>query len=476
MESKSIKRPLLILIGHSQGRPSHPSRAPGLTRITLAAGMQFLEKGLSGLETAVHKVDALAAKVAVERGAAREAEPDELADDPNSFETADALRSLASRLGDWTSPEGGVETEATLHGVLAELEAAQATRDAAVRRRDDAETRLAEEIAVRDREEADALESASTIERELERERAAHAMTRSAGESRERGIRDESGEYDGMLEGVVQLTKEREHEALEAEAAASAAKELERGLTREAQDAEDAAQRAEDAAARGEAMDDTLDASLKVSTQERENDVRERLERIKSEVHAAEEEASRLERSHRRSKETREGSTKKEPPHKETREDRRRNHARRMGDVEAQLSRKRAQVATMTKEKVDLEHKLAGVLAMRGGTKGAGNGARGGAVGSVGARVGGLKRRGGSYPAGVGGIGDDFPDTPGRVGFRSRVTKVTRRVDELSVFAGRHLRRSGGWRSAVIVYVLSLHSLAFIVLAIRAMSAPGPTK
>ena len=463
---------MLILIGHSQGRPSHPSRAPGLTRITLAAGMQFLEKGLSGLETAVHKVDALAAKVAVERGAAREAEPDELADDPNSFETADALRSLASRLGDWTSPEGGVETEATLHGVLAELETAQATRDAAVRRRDDAETRLAEEIAVRDREEADALESASTIERELERERAAHAMTRSTGESRERGIRDESGEYDGMLEGVVQLTKEREHEAVEAEAAASAAKELERGFTREAQDAEDAAQRAEDAAARGEAMDDTLDASLKVSTQERENDVRERLERIKSEVHAAEEEASRLERLHRRSKEP----TKKEPTHKETREDRRRNHARRMGDVEAQLSRKRAQVATMTKEKVDLERKLAGVLAKRGGTKGAGNRARGGAVGSVGARVGGLKRRGGSYPAGVGGIGDDFPDTPGRVGFQSRVGKVTRRVDELSVFAGRHLRRSGGWRSAVIVYVLSLHSLAFIVLAIRAMSAPGPTK
>ena len=111
---------MLILIGHSQGRPSHPSRAPGLTHITVAAAaMQFLEKGLSGLETAVHKVDALAAKVAVERGAAREAEPDELADDPNSFETADALRSLASRLGDWTSPEGGAETEATLHGVLA---------------------------------------------------------------------------------------------------------------------------------------------------------------------------------------------------------------------------------------------------------------------------------------------------------------------------------------------------------------------
>ena len=60
--------------------------------------MQFLEKGLSGLETAVHKVDALAAKVAVERGVAREAEPDELATDPSAFDTADAIRALATRL------------------------------------------------------------------------------------------------------------------------------------------------------------------------------------------------------------------------------------------------------------------------------------------------------------------------------------------------------------------------------------------
>ena len=63
--------------------------------------MQFLEKGLSGLETAVHKVDALAAKVAVERGVARESEPDELAADPSAFDTADAIRALATRLGEW---------------------------------------------------------------------------------------------------------------------------------------------------------------------------------------------------------------------------------------------------------------------------------------------------------------------------------------------------------------------------------------
>ena len=42
-------------------------------------------------------------------------------------------------------------------------------------------------------------------------------------------------------------------------------------------------------------------------------------------------------------------------------------------------------------------------------------------------------------------------------------------VDSLSVRAGRHLRRSGGTRSVVIIYVLALHTLAFVILAIRAM-------
>ena len=125
--------------------------------------MQFLEKGLSGLETAVHKVDALAAKVAVERGVARESEPDELAADPSAFDTADAIRALATRLGEWTAPsgaDGGRESEAHLDATLTELEAAEAAWKAAVARRDEAETRLADEIGVRDREESDATDEA----------------------------------------------------------------------------------------------------------------------------------------------------------------------------------------------------------------------------------------------------------------------------------------------------------------------------
>ena len=66
------------------------------------------------------------------------------------------------------------------------------------------------------------------------------------------------------------------------------------------------------------------------------------------------------------------------------------------------------------------------------------------------------------------------PIPPGRIGFRRRVRVVAGRVDALSAEAGRHLRRSGGWRSAMIVYVLSLHSLAFLIRAVRALTAaPG---
>ena len=54
-------------------------------------------------------------------------------------------------------------------------------------------------------------------------------------------------------------------------------------------------------------------------------------------------------------------------------------------------------------------------------------------------------------------------------GVRSRVKHAAETVDSLSVRAGRHLRRSGGTRSLVIIYVLALHTLAFIILAIRAM-------
>ena len=88
-----------------------------------------------------------------------------------------------------------------------------------------------------------------------------------------------------------------------------------------------------------------------------------------------------------------------------------------------------------------------------------------------------MKRRAG---AGWGGGPPDAGDADDRgasltgLRVRSRAASAARRVDALSVEAGKRLRRSGGWRSAVILYVLGLHGLAFVVLAYRALGS-GPT-
>ena len=443
--------------------------------------MQFLEKGLSGLETAVHKVDALAAKVAVERGVAREAEPDELATDPSAFDTADAIRALATRLGEWTAPsgaDGGRESKAHLDATLTELEAAEAASSAAVARRDEAESRLADEIGVRDREESDATDEATGLERELERERAAHAMTRSQAATRARRMTDDSVEYDAMLADATTAIGERMAEAEAAEADAKAARELELGLTREAEEAETAADEAEARAARLEEAEDALDGgSSRHSTDDK---TARRLDELRAAVAAAEEEAARLAARERRAREAREASS--SSPGGRGKEERERDHARRMADAEAQLARKRAQVSALESEKAELEAKLATVLQRAAGGGGGNFGGRGGggrgvsagsSFGGVGFGRGGLKRRGAGGDVNVPGS-NPADDTPGRIGFRSRVRVVAGRVDALSAEAGRHLRRSGGWRSAMIVYVLSLHSLAFLILAVRALTAaPG---
>ena len=355
--------------------------------------MQFLEKGLSGLETAVHKVDALAAKVAVERGVAREAEPDELATDPSAFDTADAIRALATRLGEWTAPsgaDGGRESEADLDATLTELEAAEAASSAAVARRDEAESRLADEIGVRDREESDATDEATGLERELERERAAHAMTRSQAESRARHMTDDSVEYDAMLEDATRATRERTAEAEAAEADVTAAGKLELGLTREAEEAEAAAEAAEAEAARAEEAEDALDGgSSRCSTDDK---TARRLDELRAAVAAAEEEAARLAARERRAREAREASS--SSPRGRGKEERERDHARRMADVNAQLARKRAQVVSLETEKSELEAKLATVL-----QRAAGGGRGGGGAGSSSFGVGVLGRGGSSGAA-----------------------------------------------------------------------------
>ncbi len=453
--------------------------------------MQFLEKGLSGLETAVHKVDALAAKVAVERGVARESEPDELAADPSAFDTADAIRALATRLGEWTAPsgaDGGRESEAHLDAALTTLEAAEAAWKAAVARRDEAESRLADEIGVRDREESDATDEARGLERELERERAAHAMTRSRAETRARRATDDSAEYDAMLADAARATGERKTEADAAEADAKAARELELGLTREAEAAEAEAEAAEaeaeaaeteaeaaeteaEAARAAAEAEDALDGSSSRSATE-EKTARE-VDELRAAAAAAEEEAARLAARERRAREAARGAREASSSSVE----RERDHARRMADVEAQLTRKRARVSALETEKAELEAKLATALRRAGGWGGGrGGGGGGSSFGGAGGSRGVLKRRGGGGdPAGDFNVpGLNPADAPGRIGFRRRVRVVAGRVDALSAEAGRHLRRSGGWRSAMIVYVLSLHSLAFLILAVRALTAaPG---
>ena len=360
--------------------------------------MQFLEKGLSGLETAVHKVDALAAKVAVERGVARESEPDELAADPSAFDTADAIRALATRLGEWTAPsgaDGGRESEAHLDATLTELEAAEAAWKAAVARRDEAETRLADEIGVRDREESDATDEARGLERELERERAAHAMTKTQAETRARHIADDSVEYDAMLEAAERATGERIAEADAAEAEAKAAREVELGLTREAETAETAAEAAEAEAARAEAAEEDArrDGSSSRSANEEEKTARE-VDELRAAVAAAEEEAASLAARERRA---REAAREARAPASSSSVERERDHARRMADVEAQLTRKRSQVSALETEKAELEAKLATALRGAGGRRRSGRGRRGVVVRRRGGLEGGAQaaRRGG---------------------------------------------------------------------------------
>ena len=157
---------------------------------------------------------------------------------------------------------------------------------------------------------------------------------------------------------------------------------------------------------------------------------------------------------------------------------------RRLAETAAQLEEKRARTATLAAEKAALENSLADALMERrkvreraaGGSDGD-PGVGSSASRGVGAGAGGLKRRVG---AGLGAGPLDAGDADDRgvsltgLRVRSRAASAARRVDALSVEAGKRLRRSGGWRSAVILYVLGLHGLAFVVLAYRALGS-GPT-
>jgi len=449
------------------------------------------------LETAaeaLNKVDKLAAEVIPKRARLEDEGEDALEVNPDAVDTAAAIEALAAKLGmdptpdtdDAATVEGDAspETRARLATLLADLRAVEATAREAAARRDHALALAADEQAVRDREAFNASEALRSIERDLAAEKAAHAATRAQAEDRERALTSDASEYDDMLAAVRRQTREKLDEAVRLEARAAAAEAAEPKLRAEAEDAEarlaDARARANAAAAATDPGPDPLaDADDKAAVAKAaEAAAASRVSELREALAAARADANALaaEETTRRAADARRPSR--------ASANRLADLERRLAETAAQLEEKRARTATLAAEKAALEKSLADALMERrkvreraaGGSDGD-PGVGSSASRGVGAGAGGLKRRVG---AGLGAGPLDAGDADDRgvsltgLRVRSRAASAARRVDALSVEAGKRLRRSGGWRSAVILYVLGLHGLAFVVLAYRALGS-GPT-
>ena len=443
---------------------------------------------------ALNKVDKLAAEVIPKRARLEDEGEDALEVNPDAVDTAAAIEALAAKLGmdptpdtdDAATVEGDAspETRARLATLLADLRAGEATAREAAARRDHALALAADEQAVRDREAFNASEALRSIERDLAAEKAAHAATRAQAEDRERALTSDASEYDDMLAAVRRQTREKLDEAVRLEARAAAAEAAEPKLRAEAEDAEarlaDARARANAAAAATDPGPDPLaDADDKAAVAKAaEAAAASRVSELREALAAARADANALaaEETTRRAADARRPSR--------ASANRLADLERRLAETAAQLEEKRARTATLAAEKAALENSLADALMERrkvreraaGGSDGD-PGVGSSASRGVGAGAGGLKRRVG---AGLGAGPLDAGDADDRgvsltgLRVRSRAASAARRVDALSVEAGKRLRRSGGWRSAVILYVLGLHGLAFVVLAYRALGS-GPT-
>lgn len=453
--------------------------------------MQFLETAAEAL----NKVDKLAAEVIPRRARLEDEGEDALEVNPDAVDTAAAIEALAAKLGmdptpdtdDAATVEGDAspETRARLATLLADLRAGEATAREAAARRDHALALAADEQAVRDREAFNASEALRSIERDLAAEKAAHAATRAQAEDRERALTSDASEYDDMLAAVRRQTREKLDEAVRLEARAAAAEAAEPKLRAEAEDAEarlaDARARANAAAAAATdpGPDPLADADDKAAVAKAaEAAAASRVSELREALAAARADANALaaEETTRRAADARRPSR--------ASANRLADLERRLAETAAQLEEKRARTATLAAEKAALENSLADALMERrkvreraaGGSDGD-PGVGSSASQGVGAGAGGLKRRVG---AGLGAGPLDAGDADDRgvsltgLRVRSRAASAARRVDALSVEAGKRLRRSGGWRSAVILYVLGLHGLAFVVLAYRALGS-GPT-
>ena len=460
--------------------------------------MQFLESAASAL----NKVDALAAEVIPPRrpGVDDEAGEDVLETDPGAVSTASTVEALASRLGlgrgdagegrdggaamrpgeDARGPRDGsgadplvTSQRMKLAGLLSTLRAAESAAAEAKAARDDALASAAEARARREREASDAAETLAGIEREIEAERNALEAIETESRRRER----DAGAADGDASAFDAALAEAEALAASRLADAQAREARARELEAEADALEKAAEerkreRERTAAEPAESPPPPASAAARLAETDR---LRDALASAESELSALEtrllSEASRhvTHAGHVPASNTADAA----------------ELERRLRDVTDRLEAKRAETTTLAGERRELERVVAEALMERRRkerefrrlengeiddddddaervteTQTQTEGALSTEKESARAVKGGLTRRAREKQKRTAGLG-------------VFVASAARRVDALGVRAGRRLRRSGGWRSAALLYALGLHVFAFLVLALRALGG-GP--
>lgn len=462
--------------------------------------MQFLESAASAL----NKVDALAAEVIPPRrpGVDDEAGEDVLETDPGAVSTASTVEALASRLGlgrgdagegrdggaakhpgeDARGPRDGsgadplvTSQRMKLAGLLSTLRSAESIAADAKAARDDLVASAAEARARREREASDAAETLAGIEREIEAERNALEAIETESGRRQR----DAGAADGDAYAFDAAVAEAEALAASRSADAQAREARARELEAEADALEKAAE--ERKRERERTATEPAESPAPASAAARRADT----DRLRDALASAESELSALE--------TRLLSEASRPM-THTGHVLASNTAdaaeleRRLRDVTERLEAKRAETATLAGERRELERVVAEALmerrrkerdfrstrfendemddddvdAERVTETETVSGAPSTEKESARAKKGGLTRRAREKKKPTAGIG---------VGVF--VASAARRVDALGVRAGRRLRRSGGWRSAALLYALGLHVFAFLVLALRALGG-GP--
>ena len=456
--------------------------------------MQFLESAASAL----NKVDALAAEVIPPRrpGVDDEAGEDVLETDPGAVSTASTVEALASRLGlgrgdavegrdggaakrpgeDARGPRDGsgadplvTSQRVKLAGLLETLRAAESDAAEAKAARDDALASAAEARARREREASDASEHIEGIEREIEAERTALEAIETESGRRER----DSGAADGDASAFDAALAETEALAASRSADAQAREARARELEAEADALEKAAEERRRERERTSAEPAESSAAVAASRRAETDRLRDALASAESELAALEarEEASRPIGRPRASTPTSvsaAGAPREADPAESAAE-----LERRLRGVSERLEAKKVETATLAVQRSELERVVAEALMERRRRererRAAGDAddekENDSTTRAKRLAPGGLTRRlreGSSAARTVTGLG-----------VRVRLASAARRVDALGVRAGRRLRRSGGWRSAALLYALGLHAFAFLVLALRALGA-GP--